>query len=183
MRRNGPLVKRWFVDSILPQKWTGVPRFRGTPAFSMAVSRILSSPKLSLQTWTVICLDPALRPERLLRAATITRRFPQRFRVAERAGHPIPPVLSCTAWGFSCPLDCSRGGGLLPRLFTLTRRLLSGRFIFCDTFRRDRLSPIPPVRSTRHAALRCPDFPLGPASQQRPNDRPPSQETLYAFRG
>jgi len=30
------------------------------------------------------------------------------------------PVLPCTAWGLSCPADCSTGGGLLPRLFTLT---------------------------------------------------------------
>jgi len=32
-----------------------------------------------------------------------------------------PPVMSCTAEGFSCPADCSAGGGLLPRLFTLAR--------------------------------------------------------------
>jgi len=32
---------------------------------------------------------------------------------------PLPPVLSCTAWGLSCPLAFARGGGLLPRLFTL----------------------------------------------------------------
>lgn len=35
-----------------------------------------------------------------------------------------------------------------------------GRFIFCDTFREPGLSPVPPARSTRHAAFRCPDFPL-----------------------
>ena len=29
------------------------------------------------------------------------------------------PVLSCTAWGFSCPGTCAPGGGLLPRRFTL----------------------------------------------------------------
>ena len=41
----------------------------------------------------------------------------------DRAGDPVPPVLSCTAWGFSCPLACAWGGGLLPRLFTLARQL------------------------------------------------------------
>ncbi len=30
------------------------------------------------------------------------------------------PVMSCTTWGFSCPGTCAPGGGLLPRLFTLT---------------------------------------------------------------
>ena len=28
--------------------------------------------------------------------------------------------MSCTTWGFSCPGACAPGGGLLPRLFTLT---------------------------------------------------------------
>ena len=36
--------------------------------------------------------------------------------------HPLP-VLSCTAWGFSCPGTCAPGGGLLPRLFTLSKGL------------------------------------------------------------
>ena len=31
-----------------------------------------------------------------------------------------PPIWPCTRWGFPCPPDHSRGGGLLPRLFTLT---------------------------------------------------------------
>src|SRR5690349_1902012 len=35
-----------------------------------------------------------------------------------RTGCP-PPVLSCTAWGFSCHLAYARRGELLPRLFTL----------------------------------------------------------------
>ncbi len=30
------------------------------------------------------------------------------------------PAWSCTAWGLSCPRNYSRGGELLPRLFTLT---------------------------------------------------------------
>ncbi len=70
------------------------------------------------------------------------------------------PVLSCTAWGFSCPGACAPGGGLLPRLFTLTRGFRHGRFVFCDTFHRAGLSPGASAHSTRHAALWCSDFPL-----------------------
>jgi hypothetical protein len=35
-----------------------------------------------------------------------------------RTGCP-PPVLSCTAWGFSCRVNYFARGELLPRLFTL----------------------------------------------------------------
>lgn len=74
---------------------------------------------------------------------------------AGRVRRPFP-VLSCTAWGLSCPGACAPGGGLLPRLFTLTRgcssRRKRGRFVFCDTFRRARLSPGAPAHFTRHAA-------------------------------
>ena len=38
------------------------------------------------------------------------------------------PVLSCTAWGFSCPVACAPGGELLPRLFTLTGVAPGGLF-------------------------------------------------------
>ncbi len=31
-----------------------------------------------------------------------------------------PPILPCTGLGFSCRRDCSRRGGLLPHLFTMT---------------------------------------------------------------
>ena len=57
-----------------------------------------------------------------LRAATNTRRVPP---LARRSGQATrsSPVLSCTTWGFSCPLACAWGGGLLPRLFTLTDTL------------------------------------------------------------
>src|SRR5882762_9168779 len=36
----------------------------------------------------------------------------------QRTGCP-PPVLSCTAWGFSCHANYFARGELLPRLFTL----------------------------------------------------------------
>ncbi len=64
---------------------------------------------------------------------------------AHRPGRrPVPPVLSCTAWGLSCPLAYAWGGGLLPRHFTLAP---VGRYIFCDTFRRGGLATAAPLFS------------------------------------
>jgi hypothetical protein len=62
---------------------------------------------------------------------------------AGRPGRAVIPVLSCTARGLSCHDDHSSCGGLLPRLFNLTRR--SGRYIFCDTFRGGGLAPAGPA--------------------------------------
>ena len=45
------------------------------------------------------------------------------------------PLWSCSVWGLPCPLHYCRGGALLPHLFTLTRTLRPGRYIFCGTFR------------------------------------------------
>ena len=71
------------------------------------------------------------------------------------------PVLSCTAWGFSCPAARATGGGRLTRLFTLAATLVeSRRYIFCDTVRRGALTHVVPAHSARHAAWRCSDFPL-----------------------
>ena len=94
---------------------------------------------------------PRSRGMRLLPGSCPARARPARRRL---------PVMSCTTWGFSCPGACAPGGGLLPRLFTLTRRRSAGRFVFCDTFRRAGLSPGAPAHSTRHVAWRCSDFPL-----------------------
>src|SRR4051812_36901330 len=46
-----------------------------------------------------------------------------------RTGCP-PPVLSCTAWGFSCRTDYSARGELLPRLFTLACAFLKEPAVF-----------------------------------------------------
>ena len=35
-------------------------------------------------------------------------------------GRLSPPIWPCTTRGFPCLRDCSRSGGLLPHLFTLT---------------------------------------------------------------
>lgn len=108
---------------------------------------------------TIISLNP---PKRV--AACLATRwcdyYPEAVRLRERDGRPGLPVLSCTAWGLSCPGACAPGGGLLPRLFTLTRDLRRGRFVFCDTIHRAGLSPDASAHSTRHAALWCSDFPL-----------------------
>ena len=44
-----------------------------------------------------------------------------------------PPILPCTGRGLSCRPPRGGRGGLLPHLFTLTRRLPAGRFVFCYT--------------------------------------------------
>ena len=115
-------------------KWTEAPRCRSAPAFLMAVSRILSSPgAFAPEPVRPFVLSRALRAGQSLRTATITRRPPVRLRGPERAGNPDPPVLSCTAWGFSCPAACAAGGGLLSRLFTLTPGLAPGGGLFSVT--------------------------------------------------
>ena len=73
-----------------------------------------------------------------------TRSYITRTEVhAKPARRAVSPVLSCTARGFSCPVTRVTGGGLLPRLFTLTATTLRARrrFIFCDTFRQRELAP------------------------------------------
>jgi len=80
----------------------------------------------------------------------------------EPGRQPVCSVMSCTTWGFSCPLGYPRGGELLPRLFTLTRicRSKTGRSIFCDTIRRSRFSTETSPIFTGHVVLWCSDFPL-----------------------
>jgi hypothetical protein len=73
---------------------------------------------------TIISLDP---PKRI--AALIAERwcdyYPEAAGLRRRDRRPGLPVMSCTAWGLSCPGTCAPGGGLLPRLFTLTRDCLA----------------------------------------------------------
>jgi hypothetical protein len=90
------------------------------------------------------------------------RNSPERLR-GVRTGCPSS-VLSCTTWGFSCLVNCSASGELLPRLFTLACALLpkNRRCLFCDTFRRRDFSTAVPAFFTRHVAVWCSDFP--PAS-------------------
>ena len=89
----------------------------------LAISRILFPPLA--RRVTIISLPPPeggwpmARAEARAASATITRRLSTFVNRADTR----PPVLSCTAEGFSCPAHCYAGGGLLPRLFTLTRSL------------------------------------------------------------
>ena len=119
-------------------------------------------------------------------------------RNVERAA-PRFPIWPCTRWGFPCLADCSVSGGLLPRLFTLTRSSPSGvaassprrrsgragRFVFCGTVRRDvsqrHLPPVsrkPTAGVKRHRALWCSDFP--PLTCVK-GDSPPIQDQKRAL--
>ena len=73
---------------------------------------------------------------------------PELPRLRGTGGPPVTPARPCTIRGLSFPAGYPTGGGLLPRLFTLTllRRSQAGRYVFCDTFRQPRLaSGLPPV--------------------------------------
>ncbi len=102
-------------------------------------------------------------------------RYPRRApRFPSRPGRrPGVSVWPCTAWGLSCPAGCPAGGGLLPRLFTLTATPLRARHggLFSVTLSIDRnFRPGPPRTFPRHAALWCSDFPL-PPKRERPSTR------------
>ena len=63
-----------------------------------------------------------------------TRSYITRTEVhAKPARRAVSPVLSCTARGFSCPVTRVTGGGLLPRLFTLTDTLARNGGLFSVT--------------------------------------------------
>ena len=132
----------------------------------LAISRILFPPLA--RRVTIISLQPPggggrrsepkpAPPVRLLPGGCLRRIVADSCAGGPDAG---PPVMSCTAGGFSCPAHCFAGGGLLPRLFTLTRSLRAGRSVFCDTVCRGGLSPATPADSPRPAVWWCPDFPL-----------------------
>jgi hypothetical protein len=92
-------------------------------------------------------------------------RYPRRApefppRPGRRPGVSVWP---CTAWGLSCPGSCLPGGGLLPRLFTLTTAPVRARHggLFSVTLSIVRgFRPDPPRTFPRHAAFWCSDFPL-----------------------
>ena len=82
----------------------------------------------------------------------------------------LAPHGVCPAGAHYC-----RRGALLPHLFTLTRQLLNGRYVFCGTIRKTRFERAPPAVS-RHAALWRPDFPPRKRSLSRRPERLPVRQ-------
>ena len=90
------------------------------------------------------------------------------------------PIWSCSVWGLPCPLHYWDGGALLPHLFTLTRTLPPGRYIFCGTFRQSALTPI---SRTLSGTLLCgvrTFLPRRSTRQGRPSG--PAAYTMYYIR-
>lgn len=148
----------------------GAP-FPELPRIQMAVSRILSGPRLAPGPGRPFVLPRTFRTGQPSRAATITRRFP----AACATGSGRQPCPSCSVlhrMGFFVPPDLRPGRwALTPPFHPFRQAHARRRFIFCDTFRWPDLSLKPPARSTRHAAFRCPDFPL-PARLATRRERP-----------
>ena len=129
----------------------------------VAVSRILSEAPESVRDGHFSRPAEAERPRKGVRLIPGNG-----FAEAKRVRRHAPPVLSCTTRGFSCPAGYPAGGGLLPRLFTLTLEeglkltpeAALGRFVFCDTVRDGPLSKPAPACSMRRVVCWCSDFPL-----------------------
>jgi hypothetical protein len=97
-------------------------------------------------------LPEGCSPTTQLLAPPRRKRFPLSRITLGEPGRLSPPIWPCTTRGFPCLRCCHRSGGLLPHLFTLTKRnqrfedvsqvylrdvtvLLRRRSIFCGTFR------------------------------------------------
>ena len=151
------------------------------PRFQMAVSRILSGPRLAPEPGRPFVLPHAFRAGQPSRAATITRRSPSAF----ASGSGRQPGSSCSVlhrMGFFVPPDLRPGRwALTPPFHPYPPACAGRRSVFCDTFRRPEFSSRPPARSTRHAALWCPDFPL-PACLAATGERPSAiEEKVYTM--
>ncbi len=62
------------------------------------------------------------------------------------------PIWSCSVWGLPCPRLYSRGGALLPHLFTLTPPFRERRYFLCGT---GRLQALTPESRTLSGTLSC----------------------------
>jgi hypothetical protein len=125
------------------------------------------------------------------------KRFPLSRITLGEPGRLSPPIWPCTTRGFPCLRCCHRSGGLLPHLFTLTKRnmhfedvpqvylrdasvLLRRRSIFCGTFRERsrcrRSKPSPPEPLPRRYLARRPySSPALASLRRRCPDFPPAQ--------
>ena len=134
-------------------------------------------------TWTAICLAPRLSGETVFADCDYYPEASRLLSQPKRAGNPVPPVLSCTAWGFSCPRTCVRGGGLLPRLFTLAFPLARKGGLFSVTLSvgRNFHSGLPRVlRGMPPCGVRTFLSPF--AFRQPESGRPPSHSTYTKAR-
>jgi hypothetical protein len=121
---------------------------------------------------------PACAGERVI---SLSDRYPEPDRLAPmRCGpHHRFPIWSCSRGGLPCPASCVASGGLLNRLFTLTRTFRPGRYLLCGTVCRSCLSTWPPAcisgltGVTRPRALWSSDFPPATAAA---SDPPPFQD-------
>ena len=180
-----PAAGGWLVSSDIVQKFKGPQTAMEAPP-SCQTLKIDAEPRALIgQPATKKSVsDPGQAVSRILSARAGRaglRRGPfilcDPTRSLNGTGNPGLPIWSCSQWGLPCPRDYSRGGGLLPHLFTLTRR--TGRFVFCCTGRRRRLeapSPacIPPSRSGLRGIVPCGVRTFLP--RQAGGDPPPSQD-------
>src|ERR1035438_4565901 len=99
-----------------------------------------------------------------------TRRVWRAEPVRTRLAPGSLPIWSCSVWGLPCPAHYCSGGALLPHLFTLTRALRPGRYVFCGTFRPTGLNrPSRTLSGTLLCGVRtflpsCDERPSGPAA-------------------
>src|SRR5687768_1596840 len=139
-----------------------------------AVSRILS---FSRRRERIICLSS---------------RYPRPAWLSpgpERAA-PGPPIWPCSRWGFPCPHDYSRSGGLLHHLFTLTPLLFRNVAVYSLWhFPSERLDASRPCVSrtraqvTWHRALWSSDFPPQSLSGLRRFSALPKSRTYSSRNG
>ena len=102
-----------------PAKKSGASRFPEKRPIWTAVSRILSA-RVATSRMTIYLTPP-------VKAASRSCDQCDYYPGANGQATQLP-VLSCTAWGFSCPGACAPGGELLPRRFTLTGVAPGGLF-------------------------------------------------------
>src|ERR1043165_6419753 len=91
---------------------------------------------------------------------------------------PESPIWPCSRWGFPCPRDFSRSGGLLHHLFTLARTPKRPGGLFSVALSVDPALPESPARISRrpgvarHRAFWSSDFPPWTCAR---SDSPPFQ--------
>ncbi len=109
--RRAARIFRRDIDNLKKGVRTAVSRILSAPCFHRAGRSFISRCALSCDHGSA----PGFLPVRLLPGNRRSIARPDRSRLPR-----MFPVLSCTAWGFSCPSAYALGGELLPRLFTLT---------------------------------------------------------------